>query len=88
MPAPLAGRTICLAATPLGDEGVAHVLELDPPEGPTILRDIRTVRIGDALVLTDGPDVAEGDPELDRQRERFDDLTSQAVDKAMRTLSD
>ena len=75
-------------APPLGDEGVAHVLEFDPPEGPTILRDVRTVRIGDALVLTDGPDVAEGDPELDRQRERFDDLTSRAVDKAVRTLSD
>lgn len=75
-------------APPLGDEGVAHVLEFDLPEGPTVLRDVRTVRIGDVLVLTDGPDVAEGDPELDRQRERFDDLTSRAVDKAMRTLSD
>jgi hypothetical protein len=64
------------------------VIEFDLPEGPTIMRDVLTVRIGDALVLTDGPDVAEGDPELDRQRERFDDLTSQAVDKATRILSD
>jgi len=46
------------------------------------------VRIGDALVLTEGPDVAEGDPELDRQRRRFSDLTGQAVDKASRILSD
>ena len=74
-------------APPLGDEAVAHVLEIDLPEGPTILRDLVTVRIGDALVLTDGPDMAEGDPELGRQRERFDDLTRQAVDKADRTLS-
>jgi hypothetical protein len=32
--------------------------------------------------------VAEGDPELDRQREHFDDLTGQAVDKTTRILSD
>jgi hypothetical protein len=75
-------------APPLGEEAIAHVIEFDLPEGPTIMRDVLTVRIGDALVLTDGPDVAEGDPELDRQRERFDDLTSQAVDKATRILSD
>ncbi|MGK5110998.1 hypothetical protein [Geodermatophilus sp. CPCC 205506] len=75
-------------APPLGDEGIAHVLQFDQDEGPTILRDVRTVRIGDALVLTDGPDLAEGDPELDRQREHFDDLTSQAVEKATRILSD
>jgi hypothetical protein len=74
-------------APALGDEAIAHVVEFDLPEGPTILRDLLTVRIGDALVLTDGPDVAEGDPELDRQRRRFDDLTGRAVDKATRILS-
>ena len=75
-------------APPLGDEAIAHVIEFDLPEGPTILRDLLAVRIGDALVLTDGPDLAEGDPELDRQRKRFEDLTGQAVDKATRILSD
>ena len=74
-------------APPLGDEAIAHVLEFDLPEGPTILRDVVTVRIGDALVLTDGPDMAQGEPELGRQRERFDGLTGQAVDKATRILS-
>ena len=42
--------------------------------------------LGDVVVLTEGPDLAEGDPELDRQRERFDDLTARAVEKATRTL--
>jgi hypothetical protein len=75
-------------APPLGEEAVAQVIEVDLPEGPTILRDVVTVRIGDALVLTDGLNVAEGDPKLDRQRERFDDLAGRAVDKASRILSD
>jgi hypothetical protein len=62
-------------------------MEFDPPEGPTILRDTVVVRIGDALVLTEGPDRVEDDPEAGRQRERFDELTRQAVDKAIQTLS-
>jgi hypothetical protein len=75
-------------APQLGDEAIAQVIEFDMPEGPNVLRDVLVVRIGDALVLTEGPDVAEGDPALDRQRERFEDLTGQAVDKAARVLSD
>ena len=75
-------------APPLGDQALAQVIEVDLPEGPTILRDVLVVRIGDALVLTDGPNVPEGDPKLDRQRERFEDLARQAVDKATRILSD
>ena len=75
-------------APALGDEAIAQVIEFDPPDGPTILRDVLVVRIGDALVLTDGPDLVEGDPELDRQRKRFEDLTGQAVEKATGILSD
>lgn len=75
-------------APPLGDEAIAQVIDFDMPEGPNVLRDVLVVRIGDALVLTAGPDVAEGDPELERQRERFEDLTGEAVDKATRVLSE
>jgi hypothetical protein len=49
---------------------------------------VLVVRIGDALVLTEGPDVAVGDPELDRQGQRFKELTGQAVDKAAGVLTD
>lgn len=81
--------TITEAAAPaLGDEAIAQVIVSDQREGPTLLRNVVAVRIGDALVLTEGPDVAVGDPELDRQRERFGDLTGQAVDKAAEVLSD
>ena len=75
------------AAPALGDEAIAQVIVFDPRDGPTLLRDVIAVRIGDALVLTEGPDVAVGDPELDPHRERFRDLTGQAVDKAARVLS-
>jgi hypothetical protein len=51
-------------------------------------RDVLAVRIGDVVVLTEGPDVAQGDPELDRQRKRFEDLTGQAVEKAPGALAD
>jgi hypothetical protein len=70
----------------LGDEAVAMLMEYDPSEGPTILRDTTAVRIGDALVLTEGPDLTEDDPEASRQRQRFIDVTRQAVEKATRTL--
>jgi hypothetical protein len=81
--------TITEAAAPaLGDESIAQVMVFDLGEGPTLLRDVLAVQIGDALVLTEGPDVAVGDPELDRQSERFRGLTAQAVDKAARVLSD
>ena len=72
----------------LGDEAVCVVIEFDQDEGPTILRDLVIVRIGDVLVLTEGVDRVEDDPQADRQQERFDELTAQAVDKATRILSD
>ena len=75
-------------APQLGDEAVGVVIEADPAEGPTILRDTLIVRIGDVLVLTEGVDRVEDDPQADRQQERFDELTGQAVDKAIRILSD
>jgi hypothetical protein len=75
-------------APPLGDEAIAHVVEFDPPEGPAILRDVLIVRLGDVLVLTEGVDRVEDDPQADRQQDRFHDLTGQAVDKATRILAD
>ena len=52
------------------------------------MRDLEIVRIGDVLVLTEGVDRVEDDPQADGQQERFDELTAQAVDKATRILSD
>ena len=75
-------------APQLGDEAVGVLIEFDQEEGPTILRDVVIVRIGDVLVLTEGADIAEGDPQADRQQERFEELTRQAVDKATRILAD
>ena len=75
-------------APSMGDEAVAQVLEFELPDGPTVVRDVLAMRIGDVVVLTEGPDVAEGDPELARQRERFEDLTGQAVDGAAGVLAD
>jgi hypothetical protein len=72
----------------LGDEAIAHLIEFDRPEAPTILRDVLIVRIGDVLVLTEGVDRVEDDPQADRQQDYLHDLTDQAVDKAIRILSD
>jgi hypothetical protein len=72
----------------LGDEAIAHLIEFDRPEAPTILRDVLIVRIGDVLLLTEGVDRVEDDPQAERQQDQFHDLTHQAVDKATRILSD
>ena len=74
-------------ASPLGHEAAAVVHEIEMPDGTTVLRDVVVVRIGDALVLTEGPDVAEDDPALEDARQQFRDLTAHAVDKAARTLA-
>ncbi len=81
-------RVLPRDAPQLGDEAMRMVVEFDQDDGPTILRDVVVVRIGDVLVLTEGADLAEDDPRADRQQERFDELTRQAVDKATRFLSD
>ncbi len=82
--------TVTEAAAPaMGEEALAQVIVFDRgEEEPTMLRDVLAVRIGNSLVLTEGPDVAMGDPELDRRHGVFGDLTRQAVDKAARVLSD
>ncbi|MGY1743061.1 MULTISPECIES: hypothetical protein [unclassified Blastococcus] len=72
---------------PLGDEAVALVQSFELSPELTVLRDVVVVRIGDALVLVDGPDVAEGDETADSQRQQFDELAAQAVEKAARALS-
>jgi hypothetical protein len=71
----------------LGDEAVGVVIEADQADGPTILRDSTVVRIGDVLVLTEGLDRVEDDPEAERQQQRFEVLTEQAVEKAASVLS-
>ncbi|MGK5110836.1 MULTISPECIES: hypothetical protein [unclassified Geodermatophilus] len=81
-------RMLSREAPQLGDEAVGVVMEADHDDGPTILRDTMIVRIGDVLVLAEGVDRSEDDPEADRQQERFDELTRQAVDKATSILSD
>lgn len=72
----------------VGDEAVGMVIRFDRDEGPTVLRDVVILRVGDVLVLTEGIDRVEDDPQTDRQQERFDELTEQAVDKVIRVLSD
>ena len=89
----LDGRTATVRILPrdapmLGDESVGVLIEADPDEGPTILRDVMLVRVGDVLVLTEGVDRVEDDPQADAQQERFEELTRQAVDKVNRSLSD
>lgn len=74
-------------AVPLGDEAVAQVVEFDLPEGPTVLRNVVVVRVGDVLVLTESVDRVEDEPQADRQQDRFHDLTGRAVDKATRVLT-
>ncbi|WP_409330782.1 hypothetical protein [Trujillonella humicola] len=80
-------RHLAADAPALGDEAVALVHEIRLPEGTIVLRDVVVVRIGDALVLTEGPDVAADDPALGDVRQQFAELTAQAVDKAAQELT-
>jgi hypothetical protein len=74
-------------APPLGDEAVALVQRFELSPDLTVLRDVVVVRIGDALVLVDGPDLAEGDSTAASAREQFEELTAQAVEKANLVLA-
>jgi len=73
-------------APSLGDEAVALVHEAALPDGTTVLRDIVGVRIGAALILTEGPDVAADSPELGAARQQLRELTARAVEEAAAAL--
>ena len=72
-------------APPLGDEAVALEHQVAPDEGPSLVLDVIVVRVGSALVLTDGERV-DGDPVRSLDQRRFDELTGLAVEKARSTL--
>ena len=70
---------------PLGDERIALEHRVDPDEGPSLVVDVVVVRLGSALVLTDGERV-DGEPDRSLDLQRLDELTGQAVEKARTAL--
>jgi hypothetical protein len=69
----------------LGDEAIALEHRVDPDEGPSLVLDLVVVRLGSALVLVDGERV-DGEPDRSLDRQRLDELTGRAVDKARTAL--
>ena len=72
-------------APQLGDEAVALTLQLEPEEGPNLFADLVAVRVGNAIVFTNGERYEAG-PEDSLAPSRLDQLTQRAVEKAERTL--
>lgn len=73
-------------APQLGDEAVALTLQLEPEEGPDLFLDLVTVRVGEAIVFTNG-ERYEADPAASRDPGWLDQLTERAVGEVEQTLA-
>jgi hypothetical protein len=73
------------AAPQLGDEAVALTVELQPEDGPDLFLDMVAVRVGEAIVFTNG-ERYEDEPEAGLDPSQLDELTAEAVAKAEQTL--
>ena len=81
-----ATATFTLRPAPqLGDEAVALTLELQPEEGPDLLVDMVAVRVGKAIVFTNG-ERYEDEPAASLDPSRLAELTEKAVEKVKQTL--
>jgi hypothetical protein len=72
-------------APQLGDEAVALTLEVQPEDGADLFLDLVAVRVGKAIVFTNG-ERYEDRPEESLDPSRLDELTAEAVEKVEHTL--
>lgn len=91
VPQPLADGQVAAAtftsrpAPRLGDEAVALTVHTEPEEGPDLFLELVGVRVGNAIVFTNG-ERYEGDPAASLDPGRLDQLTERAVEKVEQTL--